>query len=131
MKGKAKKAKLKFRPTPISRLLKAPKIPLRMVGDPVWSASGTISQVWANRERKVYAYEMERKSWPMAWKPETYDRAWEDYHIIENLTFKKWSDYHLAVGDHKVWLWNEAYANAERDNAEWDYHHENYLEEAS
>lgn len=128
MKGKAKKAKLKFRPTPISRLSKY-KTPIKMVGDPGWYGYGRDG--WANRERIVYDYEMERKGWPMAWKPEVYNLAWDDNSYIDDLLRHKWDHYKLALGHNETFDWLAMYANAERDNAAWDYHKENYLEEAS
>src|SRR5258707_5402162 len=110
MKGKAKGYKLKFKPTPISRLRKAPKTPFTMVGDPPWSGG------WTNRERAVYEHEMERKSWPMAWKPEAYNLAWDHNRYIDMLVRRKWDNYLLAHKDHREWLWNEVYNSAERDN---------------
>lgn len=129
MKGKAK-SKLKFRPTPISRLSRY-KVPLKMVGDPEWLFGGSDRNRWANRERIVYDHEMERKSWPMAWEPEIYRMAWDDNLRIDHLIRIEWLQYDDAIKDHKKWLWNEAYNSAERDNAEWDYHRDNYLEDVA
>jgi hypothetical protein len=71
------KQKLKFKPTPISRLFKY-NMPIKMVGDPDWYAGGRYKQAWANREKAVYAHMMDQKQWPMPWSPETWHKAQED-----------------------------------------------------
>jgi hypothetical protein len=113
------KTKLKFKPTPISRLFKYQK-PIKMVGDPNWSGG---RDAWANRERVVYAHMMDQKSWPMPWLPETWHRAQEDNETLDYHLRAKWRDYEDAIMDH----WFYQHDEAERDNAAWDYHHENFI----
>ena len=73
------KYKLRFKPTPISRL-RHYRYPLKMVGDPQWSGYGP--KAWLNREKAVYAYEMDRKAddrWHLIDQAERDNTAW-DYH---------------------------------------------------
>lgn len=117
---KAKKHKLRFKPTPISRLRHYTS-PIKMVGDPEWNGYG--KRGWANREKAVYAHEMERKGWPMAWSPELWNSAHVHNKHIDNLVKWKWSDYPLAWEEHGYL----SHTEAERDNAAWDYHHEHFI----
>lgn len=120
-KAKQKQVRLNFKPTPISRLSKQ-KTPFPMVGDPKW---GPIhgKYAWEQRSKAVYEYEMERKHWPMAWKPDTWTQAHIDNTRISLLMRRKWEDYLHALEDN----WHYEYEAAERDNAAWDYEHENFL----
>jgi len=117
-----KKAKAKpFKPTPISRL-RHYRYPLKMVGDPQWSGYGP--KAWRNREKAVYEYEMDRKGqdnrgWPNA----TYYQAFSDNERINYLLINKWDDYKEALLD-QIDL---DYEEALRDNAAWEYHHENFI----
>src|SRR6267154_5378094 len=120
MATKQKPYKLRFKPTPISRL-RHYRYPLKMVGDPQWSGYGP--KAWLNREKAVYAYEMDRKAldsrgWPNA----TYYKAWEQNYRINYLLINKWDDYKEALIDNLLVDQEEA----ERDNAAWDYHNDNY-----
>lgn len=121
---KAKKQKLLFKPTPISRL-RHYKSPIKMVGDPHWGNSYS-KQAWEKRSRLVYEYEMERKikmerkGWPMAWKPDTWVDAQIHNARIDALLTQKWPDHEYAISE-KKWFDHDA---ACRDNAAWDYHHE-------
>jgi hypothetical protein len=111
----AKQTKLKFKPTPISRLSKY-KSPIKMVGDPPWHD-------WASREKRVYAHMMEIKYWPMPWSPETWDTAWEANRLLDDHIRVKWLDYDVAINDH----WHYQHDEAVKENAIWDYHHDNYI----
>jgi hypothetical protein len=114
------KQKLKFKPTPISRLFRHTK-PLHMVGDPDWYGEG--KRAWLNREKAVYAYEMEKKSWSRPWSPELWKIAWHDNYILDEHIRVKWLDYDAAWNEHAEYV----YAEALRDNEAWNYHHDNYL----
>ena len=116
-----KKHKLKFKPTPISRLFKYNK-PIKMVGDPDWGGWSS-RDAWARRERVVYAHMMEQKSWSMPWSPEVWHKAHEDNAILNYHISQKWGAYEGAWYEHKFIVYDEA----ERDNAAWDYHHENFI----
>lgn len=114
---KAKKQKLLFKPTSISRL-RHYRSPIKMVGDPPWKSGS-----WADRARVVYAYEMDRKTWPMAWDPYTWTVAHNDNENLNYLISLKWDDYEYAWEEHRFLSHEEA----ERDNAAWDYHHEHFM----
>jgi hypothetical protein len=123
------KTKLKFKPTPISRLFKY-NMPIKMVGDPDWVGGGPdwyvggqYKQAWANREKAVYAHMMDMKAWPMPWSPETWHRAWEDNELLDFHLLNKWLDYSYALEENLLFDREQA----ERDNAAWDYHHENFI----
>ena|ERR1700732_2384999 len=119
---KTKRSKLKFKPTPISRLFKY-NVPLKMVGDPNWYSGNIIRHAWANREKAVYAHMMAMKSWPMPWSPETYEQAWQDNWLLDHHLKTKWNDYPEAM-EYKKFYDNE---EAIKDNAACDYHHENFI----
>lgn len=119
---KAKKHKLRFKPTPISRLNKM-TVPFKMVGDPPWNWTASGKDAWASREKAVYAHEMDRKQWPMARKPETWVSAHDHNHFIDDLIRVKWMDYDVAWNEHA----ERSYPEAERENAAWDYHHEHFI----
>jgi len=70
--------KLRFKPTPISRL-RHYRRPLKMVGDPDWGRAWE-KNAWANREKAVYAYEMDRKIHDNScgYSLDTYRKAIED-----------------------------------------------------
>ena len=119
--AKAKPYKLRFKPTPISRL-RHYRYPLKMVGDPQWSGFGP--KAWRNREKAVYEYEMDRKAndnrgWPNA----TYYQAFSDNARIDRLLLDKWADYQEALLDQ----FDMDHKEALRDNAAWDYHNDNYI----
>ncbi len=119
--AKAPKAyKLRFKPTPISRL-RHYRYPLKMVGDPVWSGHG--AQAWRNREKAVYAYEMDRKDNSCGYSLDTYNRALNDNERLDYLIKTKWDDYEDALADDRWHVIDQA----ERDNAAWDYHHDNFI----
>lgn len=120
---------LLFKPTPISRL-RHYKYPIKMVGDPDWGyQSHNATKAWARREKAVYEYEMERKTWPMPWSQETWHIACVANQRIDRLIMEKWDDWDEAWLEHAEMSYDEA----NRDNAAWDYHHEYTpdLEEAS
>jgi hypothetical protein len=118
----AKQTKLKFKPTPISRLSKY-TAPLKMVGDPPWSNPGD-KRAWQSREKAVYPYMMELKNWPMPWSPDLWETAQIDNRRIDYLLGRKWiMDYPPALIDN----YNYDYEAAIRENAIWDYHHDNYI----
>ncbi|SRR6266404_1495120 len=120
-KAKPKAYKLRFKPTPISRL-KHYKSPIKMVGDPAWGGYG--KEGWRNRERAVYEYEIDRKSQDArGWSHATYYQARSDNERINHLLMSKWDDYKEALLD-QIYL---DYEEALRDNAAWEYHHENFI----
>ncbi len=51
----AKKQKLLFKPTPISRLFKM-TVPFKMVGDPPWNYAASGKSAWESRARAVYPH---------------------------------------------------------------------------
>ncbi len=113
--------KLRFKPTPISRL-RHYRYPLKMVGDPPWGGYG--KEGWRNREKAVYKYEIDRKANDSrGWSHATYYQALEKNRLIDNLLLQKWEDYKEALND-ALYL---DYEEAERDNAAWDYHNDNYI----
>ena len=112
----AKKQKLLFKPTPISRL-RHYKSPIKMVGDPPW-------RDWKTRCENVYQYEIERKNWAAAWSPVMWLKAWSDNEHLDFLIEEKWNIYEEAWEDNCHF----DYAEAIRDNSAWDYHHETQLE---
>src|SRR6266436_4617115 len=96
-KAKPKPYKLRFKPTPISRL-RHYRYPLKMIGDPQWSGYGP--KAWRNREKAVYAYEMDRKAqdnrgWlnDTYYQDDTYYQAFSDNARIDRLLLDKWADY--------------------------------------
>ena len=119
-KATSKAYKLRFKPTPISRL-KHYTMPIKMVGDPVWY--GRRKEAWRNREKAVYAYEMDRLDNSSGFSLDTYKRAIEDNERLDYLIRTKWDDYEDALADDR---WH-SYEEAERDNAAWEYHHDNYI----
>jgi len=121
MKAKKPTYKLRFKPTPISRL-RHYRQPIKMVGDPVWGGYG--KEGWRNREKAVYGYEIDRKSQDArGFTHATYYQAIEDNLRIDNLLLCKWEDYEEAIIEALYW----DYEDALRDNAAWDYHHDNYI----
>jgi len=125
MAKKAKRGayKLRFKPTPISRL-KHYKAPLRMVGDPRWSIGSSDKEAWRNRERVVYEYEIDRKTQDTrGWSHATYYQAIADNKRIDWLLLRKSDDHIEAL----CVQFDMAHEEAQRDNAAWDYHHENYI----
>ncbi|SRR6266704_3341929 len=120
-KAKPKPYKLRFKPTPISRL-KHYVTPIKMVGDPVWGGYG--KNGWRNREKAVYSYEIDRKSQDSrGWSHVTYYQAIEDNYRIDDLLSHKWADYQDALIEARFWDYEEA----QKDNAAWDYHHDNFM----
>jgi hypothetical protein len=119
-------AKLKFKPTPISRLRKM-TVPFKMVGDPEWDWTARPKEAWASRARAVYAHEMEQKDWPMPWTFAVYYEAKVHNERIDRLTREKFNDYDEALNDNEDWDYDDLHNRAERDNAAWDYHYDNYL----
>lgn len=111
----AKRAKLKFRPTPISRLFKY-KSPIPMVGDPPWRRGN-----WSDRARVLYAEALAIKRG--GWTDATWIIAHNENHRLDELISRKWDDYELAWQDAK-WLDHD---QAHMDNATWDYEHDNYV----
>jgi len=117
------KYKLRFKPTPISRL-RHYKGPIRMVGDPQWLFGFSYKEAWANREKAVYKYEMDRKIVDnRGWSHVTYYQAQKDNARIDYLLINKWDDYFEAL---KI-NFDMDQEEAERDNAAWDYHHDNFI----
>jgi len=93
-----------------------------MVGDPAWGGYG--KQAWANREKAVYEYEIDRKSQDgRGFSHATYYQAILDNERIETLIARSWWDYKEALKD----KYDMDYEEAIRDNAAWDYHHDNYI----
>ena len=97
-----------------------------MVGDPAWRHTASGKAAWESRQEAVYQYEMERKSWPMAWRPETWLQAQADNRRIDYLLTKVPADMMIAENDNYYFDWEVAI----RDNAAFDYHHDHYLEDA-
>jgi hypothetical protein len=122
MKGKAKKQyKLRFKPTSISRL-RHYVTPIKMVGDPAWYGYG--KQGWRNRERAVYTFEVERKQFDgRGWYSWQYLEAQGQNAHIDILLARKWNDYKVAEYENAVMEYEEA----QRDNAAWDYHNDNFI----
>src|SRR6266446_7767412 len=123
-KTRPKAYKLRFKPTPISRL-RHYLTPIKMVGDPEWDYHwSNAKKSWANREKAVYEYEIDRKSQDSrGFSHATYYQAILDNERINILMMAKWSDYIKAYED-KI---DMDYEEAIRDNGAWDYHHDNYI----
>ena len=123
-KANPKTYKLRFKPTPISRL-RHYLAPIKMVGDPKWDYHwSNTKKSWANREKAVYEYEIDRKSQDSrGFSHATYYQAILDNERINILMMAKWSDYIKAYED-KI---DMDYEEAIRDNGAWDYHHDNYI----
>lgn len=119
----ARKQKLKFKPTPISRLLKY-KVPLKMVGDPEWSTGGNQWRAWQNRQRAVYEDMLIIKRG--GWTDGMYQLADKENRQLDVLIDRKWEDHDRAWEDHKFY----DYEQAVMDNATWDYEHDNFLDVA-
>jgi len=124
-KARSKAYKLRFKPTPISRL-KHYREPLKMVGDPEWDYHwSNTKKSWANREKAVYAYEMDRKTQDSrGFNYDTYYQAILDNERIDDLLMMKWQDYKEALEEQKHMDYKEAIL----DNAAWDYHHDNFID---
>ncbi len=97
-----------------------------MVGDPEWDYHwGNTKKSWANREKAVYEYEMDRKTQDSrGFNHDTYYQAILDNERINILTMAKWSDYKEALEEQKYMDYEEAIL----DNAAWDYHHDNFID---
>jgi hypothetical protein len=119
MAKKATKQKLLFKPTSIARLHHYKK-PLPMVGDPPMGTN------WAMRARLLYDHEMDRKRFDeRGWKNATFYEALADNERIDRLVAQSYRDYPNAQDDNRLF----DIAAAERDNAAWDYEHDNFIQE--
>lgn len=112
-----KQSRLKFKPTPISRLLKY-KIPLKMVGDPQWYRRGSVSQSWQSRQHTVYEDMLIIKRG--GWTDGIWSQAWRDNEQLDRYIAQKWNDYDRAMDD----LWLEDFEAAELENFNRDYERE-------
>lgn len=117
---KAKQAKLKFKPTPISRLLKYRTTPPHMVDDPPWRNGD-----WSDRSHKIYSEMMRIKRG--GWSDRIWEKAWYDNKALDILIEQKWDDHDRAWVENIEMDFDAMWAQAHRDNAAWDYHHDNYI----
>lgn len=115
----AKKQKFKTKLTSIARLSKY-TAPFKMVGDPPWTGYGKMA--WSNRERAVYAYEMERKNEKYDnFTTETYRLAHRENKQFDYWVSVKWDQYDMAWQDN---IWEVDYPDACREYAAWKYENE-------
>jgi hypothetical protein len=116
-----KQRKMKFK-TPLTSVARLSKmtVPFKMVGDPDWSGYGKMA--WANRERAVYAYEMQRlRELCDPFSTELYERAHRENEWLDILISRKWDQYENAWWDN---IWEVDYPEACLEDHNRAYHNE-------